>query len=484
MLIGDFNMILRASEKNNGNLDRSSMRRFRDFVARLELKELYLHGRLFTWCNEREVPTMTMIDRALVSVDWDLLNPDALLQALSSSVSDHAPLLLTLNAGHKPKRRFRFERFWENLEGFDEALQEGWRCDERIVDPFQRLNELLRSAAAHLQSWSQKAVGNVKLKIAIANLVIHKLDAALDHRLLSLEERWLRRSLKLILLSLCSLERTIARQRSRMRWLRDGDANSKLFHSVANGRKARNFIPAVRVDNVLISDQKGKEDAFFHAYRALLGTIENREFELDLAALGLLQREPLDLDDMFSEDEVWSVVKDLPKERAPGPDGFIGSFYQRAWAWIKRDVMAAIHKLHVGDGRGFAKLNRALITLIPKKQDALDIGDFRPISLIHSFAKLFAKLLATRLSPRMDEIVSKNRSAFIRGRNLHDNFLLVRQLARKINSNREAGVLLKLDISRAFDSVSWTFLFQVLKHLGFSDKWIQWLAILFRTFEV
>jgi hypothetical protein len=65
--------------------------------------------------------------------------------------------------------------------------------------------------------------------------------------------------------------------------------------------------------------------------------------------------------------------------------------------------MAAIHKLYVGDGRGFAKLNRDLITLIPKKQEALEIGDFRPISLIHSFAKLFAKLLATRLSPKMDE---------------------------------------------------------------------------------
>jgi hypothetical protein len=143
--------------------------------------------------------------------------------------------------------------------------------------------------------------------------------------------------------------------------------------------------------------------------------------------------------------------------------------------------MAAIHKLYVGDGRGFAKLNRALITLIPKKQDASEVGDFRPISLIHSFAKLFAKLLAVRLRPKMDTLISANQSAFIRGRNLHDNFMLVRQLARKINSDREAGVLLKLDIARAFDSISWAFLFQVLKHLGLSNKWLSWLAILFRT---
>jgi hypothetical protein len=62
----------------------------------------------------------------------------------------------------------------------------------------------------------------------------------------------------------------------------------------------------------------------------------------------------------------------------------------------------------------------------------------------------------------MEELVIANQSAFIKGRNLHDNFLLVRQLARKINAKKETGVLLKLDISRAFDSLSWSFLFEVL----------------------
>jgi exonuclease III len=79
LLIRDFNMILRASEKNNDNLDRRMMTIFRDFIAELDLKELYMHGHIFTWSNEREMPTLTCIDRALVSVDWDLCNPDALL---------------------------------------------------------------------------------------------------------------------------------------------------------------------------------------------------------------------------------------------------------------------------------------------------------------------------------------------------------------------------------------------------------------------
>ena len=76
-------MILNASDKNNNNLDRRSMAIFRGFINSLELKELYLHGRQFTWSNERQTPTMTRIDGVFVSVDWDLIFPDAMLQALS-----------------------------------------------------------------------------------------------------------------------------------------------------------------------------------------------------------------------------------------------------------------------------------------------------------------------------------------------------------------------------------------------------------------
>nr|XP_051201783.1 uncharacterized protein LOC127315326 [Lolium perenne] len=143
--------------------------------------------------------------------------------------------------------------------------------------------------------------------------------------------------------------------------------------------------------------------------------------------------------------------------------------------------MTCLYKLGVGDGRGFARLNRALITLIPKKPDAMEISDFRPISLVHSFAKLFSKLVANRLRLRLGDVVSANQSAFIRGRCLHDNFMLVRQVARRINTRRQTGLLLKLDLSRAFDTMSWSFLFEVLRHMGFGDLFLRWIGILLQT---
>jgi exonuclease III len=187
LLLGDFNMIMYASEKNNENLDRQMMTRFRRFAQLLELKDLYMHGRQFTWSNGRDTPTLTRIDWALVSVDWDLQNPDALLQALPSSLSDHAPLHISLSASFRPKKRFRFELFWLKLEGVDEAIKEAWVCDQALTDPFRRLDALFRNSAEALQSWGQKKIGNLKLNLAIANTIILRLDIAQESRTLSRE---------------------------------------------------------------------------------------------------------------------------------------------------------------------------------------------------------------------------------------------------------------------------------------------------------
>lgn len=213
MVLGDFNMILRASEKNNSNLNRGMMNKFRRFVDDNELKELYMHGRRFTWSNEREEPTLTKIDQVLVSVDWDLEHTESLLQALSTGVSDHAPLHLTTSAPFFQKKRFRFELFWTKFEGFEEAVREAWVCDNSIVDPFKRLDALFRNARAALQAWGQRKMGNIKLKMTVATWVIYRLDLALDRRQLTESEAWLRRTLKMCLLGLASMERTIDRQR-------------------------------------------------------------------------------------------------------------------------------------------------------------------------------------------------------------------------------------------------------------------------------
>ena len=157
------------------------------------------------------------------------------------------------------------------------------------------------------------------------------------------------------------------------------------------------------------------------------------------------------------------------------------NFFQKAWAIIKGDVIAAIHKLFLNNGRGFGRLNQALITLLPKKSDSCQVKDFRPISLVDSAPKLASKLLASRLSRRMGEIVSVNQSAFIKGRCIHDTYLLVRQVAHKVFKSKEHGLFLNLEISRAFDSLSWPFLFEVMRAKGFVPRWLHWVATILAT---
>ena len=95
--------------------------------------------------------------------------------------------------------------------------------------------------------------------------------------------------------------------------------------------------------------------------------------------------------------------------------------------------MAATISLQQGDARGLGLLNAAYITLIPKKVDAMTAKDYHPISLVHSFAKLITKILANLLAPFLDSLVSMNQSAFICGRCIHDNFILVQQTVKVLH---------------------------------------------------
>jgi endonuclease/exonuclease/phosphatase family metal-dependent hydrolase len=96
IVAGDFNMIVDAADKNQGVLHRRMMGRFRRSLSDLELKELYLNGRRFTWSNERQHPTLERLDRVFSTVDWQEQFPDALLTATSNGPSDHCPQILSL----------------------------------------------------------------------------------------------------------------------------------------------------------------------------------------------------------------------------------------------------------------------------------------------------------------------------------------------------------------------------------------------------
>lgn len=152
-----------------------------------------------------------------------------------------------------------------------------------------------------------------------------------------------------------------------------------------------------------------------HSYfNEILETSFNHQHSIVLTDL-LPQLNLSGLDVCFTEQEVWETIKEMPGDRASGPDGFNDIFYKVAWPIIKSDVMNALNALWSLDARSFHLLNDALMVLLRKNAAPNKLKDFRPIALIHSFGKLFAKCLAMCLALRLPEMVALNQSAFIKG---------------------------------------------------------------------
>jgi hypothetical protein len=140
--------------------------------------------------------------------------------------------------------------------------------------------------------------------------------------------------------------------------------------------------------------------------------------------------------------------------------------------------MAAFNSVYNLTTGPLPKLNGVVLTLVPKTEIADTPGIFRPISPVHSFAKIMSKVLALRLVPQINGLVSQAQSAFIKRHWIQENFLYVCHLARAYHRKKTPALLMKLDITKAFDSVSWEYLLELLECRGFPSKWQNWFALL------
>jgi hypothetical protein len=92
--------------------------------------------------------------------------------------------------------------------------------------------------------------------------------------------------------------------------------------------------------------------------------------------------------------------------------------------------------------------------LIRKISDPQKVSYYRPIILSHSFAKIVSKILANRLGPELNHLISVNQTAFIKSRCIHDNFLYVQQVVQDLHKKKILSFFIKLDILKAFDTMS------------------------------
>ncbi|CAH9130680.1 unnamed protein product [Cuscuta epithymum] len=160
-------------------------------------------------------------------------------------------------------------------------------------------------------------------------------------------------------------------------------------------------------------------------------------------------------------------------DKASGSDGMNPAFFQAYWDIVGPEVARLVSSIFYS---GFfpKELNVTNLVLIPKKDKPENMGDWRPIALCNVVYKIFSKVLANRLKCILSDLVDDNQSAFIPRRSIIDNVVVAFEthhyLKRK-SAGKEGYVAIKLDMSKAYDRVSWRFLEAALKALGFDDRW-------------
>lgn len=458
------------------------MLRFRKALDHLQVKEIPLAGRKFMWSNLQDDPTITHIDRAFCTPYWEQQFPHPTLFPLPSSTSDHCPLILSpLNMPKLPPK-FRFEFYWPSMPGFKDYVQHAW--DQPVpnnLNPMMRLHTKLSRMAKALIAWSRRLIPHGKLAMATARKVIRQLETAMEFRQLTLAETRLIKQLKKRLLGLAAVEKSRARQKSRITLLRKGDANTKYFQLMASIRTRKKFIHGLQTENGLATTQAQKQEVVYNHFLTHIGTNTTRSCTLNFQQLGWQPRNLQALELPFTKAEVEGVIIQVPKEMAPGSDGFIGLFFSTCWDIIRDDILIAINQFYNMNQQGLHFLNQAHVVLVPKKTDPTSITDYRPISLSHSFSKIISKLMANRLAPELENLISINQSAFIKRRSIHGNFVFVQEMIKELYRTKTPTLFIKLDISKVFDTVNWAYLLNIMAYLGFGQRWRTWMAALWCT---
>ncbi|XP_021759598.1 uncharacterized protein LOC110724485 [Chenopodium quinoa] len=421
IMFGEFNEITSLTEKEGG-VQRSerSMDAFREAIDRCHLRDLGFKGNIFTWERGNSMSTFIRerLDRFLAGDGWMSLFPDYEVRNFPIYSSDHAPIMVYLKkqvASDGGGKSFKFERLWLSREDCVTVVDRSWKASlERSID------RKIARCGEDLSSWARKAFGSVKKKIKDTKKRLRELkEGSMDGATIDLC-----RSLAEKLDSLYMQEESFWFARARANELRDGDKNTKYFHHKASQRRANNRING-------LSDQNGN---------------------------WLQQR--VDLERLIE-----AYFRDLFESSSP--TGFPEAL-EGIEEVVSTDMNESLDREPTGD-----EIKAALFQMHPNKAPGPD--EFRPISCCNVIYKIISKMMANKWKGFLGEVVSQNQSAFVPKRLITDNAIVAFEIFHNMKRGGGGGagnISLKLDMSKAYDRVEWSFLGMVMKKMGFSEMWI------------
>ncbi|GKB85526.1 RNA-directed DNA polymerase, eukaryota [Tanacetum coccineum] len=443
-------------------------------------EEVPLGGCSFTWCH-RSTSKMSKLDRFLMSESLLIECPNLSAITLDRFLSDHRPILLRESTHDYGPIPFWFFHYWLEMEGFENFVNEVWR--EAPVDNSNAMINMmnkLKYLKKKIRVWngmrqSPKTRKHVlKQELADLEMIIDKGDASSD----TLHKRAeVVKSIQEVD-KLCAME---ASQKAKIKWAIEGDENSKYYHGILNKKRNQLSIRGVLVEGDWVENPNMVKNEFLNHFKnrfdrpKSVRPMLNMEFPHHLNSM-----QQLDLEAEVSNEEIKKAVWDCGVDKSPGPDGFTFGFYKRFWSLIEKDVLAAVkyffHYSRIPKG-----CNSSFIALIPKTPEAKMVKDFRPISLIGSLYKIIAKILANRLVVVLGDIVNEVQSAFVADRQILDGPFILNEVLQWCKLKKKHSFILKIDFEKAYDSVRWDYLDDVLRKFGFGEKWCGWIQECLRS---
>ncbi|GJS96725.1 RNA-directed DNA polymerase, eukaryota [Tanacetum coccineum] len=238
-------------------------------------------------------------------------------------------------------------------------------------------------------------------------------------------------------------------QKSKIKWAIEGDENTKFFHGIINKKRSQLSIRGVFVDGNWCTDPSMVKDTFKNHFEARFKQPSYDRLKLNTS-----------FNNWLSPDQVEDMDRNVSR------DEFVGLF-------------GTVERIMVEDFFDTGLLpkccNSSFIALIPKVMDAKFVSDFRPISLIGYVYKVITKVLAIRLSTVISDLVSETQSAFVANRQILDGPFILNEVLNWCKRNRKQSLFFKVDFAKAYDSVRWDYLLDVLYAFGFGPNWCRWI---------
>ncbi|KAF7839819.1 DNA polymerase alpha subunit B [Senna tora] len=243
---------------------------------------------------------------------------------------------------------------------------------------------------------------------------------------------------------------TVKSLKSRAQWIIEGDCNTRFFHTTTLIRRKRNKIEALRDDHGNYSDP---------GITGCFPTVPEDELEA--------------CSRMITMEELREAIFSMGPFKSPGPDGLNPVFFQSQWGIVSSSVYDMVRSIYQNPVL-IEHINHTLIVLVPKTARPECLKDLRPISLCNVIYKAITKVLANRIKGIMPLLVATNQCSFVPERHSTDNVVVIQEVVHSMRcmKGKKGLMAIKIDLEKAYDRISWDFVVDTLKEVGFGDTFM------------